>query len=122
MSYISELQKCYPNSYKLRYGIQRYNAYRKWEDKDPTTLTIHETTLNYGGPEEGGWWYQAGYPVLTRCIFSKKQAVQIFVELFEEYEVADQPDLGLTSTHSNYEVNFSNDYAKVYPESKPHYC
>jgi hypothetical protein len=29
------------------------------------TLYIHkyEVSQQYGGPEEGGWWYEAGYPV-----------------------------------------------------------
>ena len=122
MSYLSELQKFYPTTYKVRYAIQRYNAHKEWEHEDPTTITIHETTLNYGGPEEGGWYYQAGFPVLTHCIFSKKQAVQTFIQYFDEYEIAEQPSLGISTTYSNYEVNFNNAYAKVYPEIKPHYC
>jgi hypothetical protein len=122
MSYVSELRKSYPNSWKARLAIQRYQVHQEWEHQDPTTITIHETTLNYGGPEEGGWWYQAGYPVLTHCIFSKKQAVQAFIQYFDEYEVAEQPSLGNSTTYSNYEVNFGNGYATVYPETKPHYC
>lgn len=122
MSYLSELQRFYPRTYKVRYAIQRYQTHKDWEQEDPTTITVHETTLNYGGPEEGGWYYQAGYPVLTHCIFSKKQAIQTFIQYFDEYEIAEQPSLGLSTTYSNYEVNFSNEYAKVYPEIKPHYC
>jgi hypothetical protein len=122
MSYISELKKFYPKTYKLRYAIQRYNAHLEWEHEDPTVVTIHETTLNYGGPEEGGWYYQAGYPVLTHCIFSKKQAVQTFIQYFDEYEIQEQPSLGISTTYSNYEVNFASAYATVYPESKPYYC
>ena len=122
MSYITELKRCYPNSWKARLAIQRYNVHQEWEDQDPSTITIHETTLNYGGPEEGGWWYYAGFPVLTYCIFSKKQAIQTFIELFDEYEIADQPNLSDSTTYRNYEVNFANGYATVYPETKPHYC
>jgi len=122
MSYFTWLKGTYPSTYKTRYALQRYNAHREWEGQDPTTLTVHQTTLNYGGPEEGGWWYEAGYPVQTYCIFNKRQAVQVFINLFDEYELADQPSLGESTTYYNYEVNFSNDYAKVYPESKPYYC
>ncbi len=122
MSYLSELQKFYPRTYKVRYAIERYNAHKEWEHEEPTTITIHETTLNYGGPEEGGWYYQAGIPVLTHCIFSKKQAVQTFIQYFDEYEIAEQPSLGISTTYHNYEVNFANDFAKFYPESKPYYC
>jgi hypothetical protein len=94
----------------------------EWEHQDPTTITIHEQTLNYGGPEEGGWHYYVGYPCLTHCIFSKKQAIKEYLIYSEEYEVWDQPDLGLTSTHSNYDISYSNDYAKFYPTERPYYC
>lgn len=122
MSYFGYLKRTYPSTYKVRYALQRYNSHREWEHQDPTTITVHQTTLNYGGPEEGGWWYQAGYPVQTYCIFSKKQAIQTFIELFDEYELAEQPSLGQSTTYYNYDVNYANDYAKVYPESKPYYC
>ena len=122
MSYVSELRKFYPRTWKARLAINRYNTHLQWEGQDPTTITIHETTLNYGGPEEGGWYYHRGYPCLTHCIFSKKQAIKEYLIYSEEYEVWDQPDLGLTSTDSIYEVNYANDFAKLYPETKPHYC
>jgi hypothetical protein len=95
MSYFTELKKFYPRTYKLRYAIQRYNTHVEWEGQDPS---------------------------VTHCVFSKKQAVQAFIEYFEEYEIADQPSLGLTSTYSNYEVNFDNKYAESYPKQRPHYC
>ncbi len=122
MSYLSDLKRFYPKSYKARIAIQRYNTHLEWEGQDPTTITIHEAVLNYGGPEEGGWWYESGYPCLTHCVFSKKQAIREYLIYAEEYEVWDQPDLGLTSTHGKYDINYSNDYAKLYPESKPYYC
>lgn len=122
MSYISELKKFYPRTYKQRYAINAYNTHKYFEHEDPTVITIHETTLNYGGPEEGGWWYQAGYPVRSHCVFNKKQAIQVFIEYFEEYEVEDQPNLGDTTTRSNIELGFSNELAKCYPTERPRYC
>ena len=122
MSYLSELQKFYPRTYKLRYAIQRYQTHVEWEHEDPTVITIHETTLNYGGPEEGGWYYHVGHPVLTHCIFSKRQAIQTFIQYFDEYEIQERPSLGISTTYSNYEVNFDNKYAAHYPTERPYYC
>jgi len=56
MSYISELKRFYPRTYKARYAINAYNTHKYFEHEDPTVITIHETTLNYGGPEEGNWY------------------------------------------------------------------
>jgi hypothetical protein len=122
MSYISELKKFYPRTYKVRYAVNAYNTHKYFEHEDPTVVTVHQTTLNYGGPEEGGWWYQQGNPVLSHCIFSKKQAIQTYVKYFEEYEIEGQPSLGDTTTSSNIELSFSNGYAQVYPQTRPHYC
>jgi hypothetical protein len=122
MSYLSELRKFYPNSWKARWAIQNYQTHIQFEDKEPTTITLHSTYLRYGGPEEGGWWYQEGYPEETHCIFSKKQAIKKYMQLADEYQIVDQPSLGDTTTSSNWELSFSNDYARMYPSTRPHYC
>lgn len=122
MSYNTWLQATYPRTWKLRRAINSYNIHKEWEGEEPTTITVHETYQCYGGPEEGGWWYNQGWPVQTICIFSKKQGIKAYVQYSDEYEVWDQPDLGLTSTRSNYDINFSNDFAKSYPDQRPVYC
>jgi hypothetical protein len=118
MSYLSDLKRFYPKSYKVRIAIQRYNTHVELEGEEPTTITIHETLLNYGGPEEGGWYYESGYPCLTHCVFSKKQAIKEYLIYSEDYEIWYEHD----PTHGKYDINYSNDYAKLYPESKPYYC
>jgi len=105
MLYIEHLKRSYPRTYKVRYALQQYNTHIEWEGQDPS-----------------GWWYQEGHPCLTHCVFSKKQAVKEYVIYADEYDVWDQPSLGISTTSSNYEVNFSNDYAKHYPEERPYYC
>ena len=59
---------------------------------------------------------------ISHCIFSKRQAVQVYVKYFEEYEIEGQPSLGDTTTRSNIDISFSNELAKAYPESRPYYC
>jgi hypothetical protein len=122
MSYVSELRKFYPRTWKERIALDRYRLHCQWEGQEPTTITIHDTYLCYGGPEEGGWYYHQGYPLQTICIFSKKQAVETYLKYSEEYEVWEQPSLGLSTTESAVEINFANDFAKKYPEQRPYYC
>lgn len=121
MSNFTWLQATYPRTWKVRRALNSYNLHKQWEGEEPTTVTVHETYQRYGGPHEGGWFYIQGYPIQTICIFNKKQAVKAYVEYSDEYEVWDQPDLGLTSTYSNYDINFSNDYARFYPTERPRY-
>ena len=122
MSHLSWLQATYPRTWKLRRALNSYNLHKEWEGEEPTTVTVHETYQRYGGPEEGNWFYTQGYPVQTICIFNKKQAVEAYVKYSDEYEVWDQPDLGISTTVSNYDINFSNDYAQAYPTERPYYC
>ena len=122
MSYLSELQAFYPKSWKQRLAIDQYDGFQEWEDKEPITVTVHQVIQRYGGPEEGGWWFNQGFPERTYCVFSKKQAVKTFIEVCEEYEVWEQPSLGLSTTDYNWEVSFASTTAKHYPEKRPHYC
>ena len=78
MSYVSELRKFYPRTWKERIALERYKLHCQWEGQEPTTITIHDTYLCYGGPEEGGWYYHQGHPLQTICISPRsKQSTPI---------------------------------------------
>ena len=38
------------------------------ERLEPNFITLYETTRHYGGPEEGGWWYNVTTPLKTKAI------------------------------------------------------
>lgn len=100
--------------------ITSYKWYIEVEGKEPTTVMFHECNMQYGGPEEGGWYYQQGWPVKTVCVFSKKQAIREAINLEEEAReiFGDRKDyLGW----DQWSVSFSDGYAKAYPEQRPHY-
>lgn len=97
---------------------ERIDRFCYWYDNycddegEPTTITVHEVCRRYGGPEEGGWHYQEGYPIETICIFSKDQAVQELLRLHAKYE-EDGDNL--------YDICLSQKFAEHYPTTKPHY-
>jgi len=101
--------------------ITSYKWYTEVEGEEPTTITLHECAMRYGGPEEGGWYYQQGWPVKTICVFSKKQAIREAIKLQEwaEEEYGERKDYLGWDTWS---VSFSNGYAKAFPEERPYYC
>jgi len=44
-------------------------AIRNWRgDRRPRFITIYSTTRHYGGPEEGGWWYNWSECLETKSI------------------------------------------------------
>jgi hypothetical protein len=122
MSYLTDMQTFYPKSWRQRLAIQRYKTFCNWENKEPTTITIHELCRRYGGPEEGGWWYDEGYPHTTHCVFSKKQAIKTYLDYQEEYKIYEQSDLGLSTTESAWEISYDTGRAEHFPTKRPYYC
>lgn len=99
---------------------QRTERFASWYDHfvdfegDPTTITVHRVWENYGGPEEGGWYYQCGEPVKTVCIFSRSQALRVLHELHEKYSAPEYEE-------DTYDICLSNRIARWYPDRRPHY-
>ena len=51
-------------------------------------VTVVEIDRVYGGPQEGGWWYDCAYPILEYS-GKKRQAMKVAKKWREEHE---QPD------------------------------
>ena len=78
----------------------------------------------YGGPEEGGWWYDAGIPRISLPIdFLSTDDVEDLVEELEEK----YPDGGKRSSvlygegGYDYQVVIEDKPASYWPEEAPHY-
>lgn len=90
----------------------------------------HAISLEYGGPEEGGWWYEMGIPTgfslgpITDEEAAYEQTRALNELEHERRKVEEEYDytsvLAKMSNHFAYSVE---DYAepKAYPERRPHY-
>lgn len=110
----------YAETARARHWVERYHIYKNFCDQEPTTVCLYTCDANYGGPEEGGWYYESGYPIRTICVFSRKQAIKAAIDLeaYAKSEIGPEKDyLGWPT----YRVCFDNDYAKPYPSTRPHY-
>jgi hypothetical protein len=97
-------------------------------------VNAYAVTRHYGGPEEGGWYYDSGDPVASIPIGydhlntpeelekSEQQAKELLREVFG---LKDDPKNG----RRRYSVNGGEDivicvedeFAKHYPTERPHY-
>jgi hypothetical protein len=110
----------YAKSEVVRRYISLYQMYEDFESKEPTTVCLYECGMYYGGPEEGGWYYERGLPIRTVCVFSKKQAIKeaIDLEAYARSEIGEDTDyLGWAT----YRVCYDDKYAASYPEVRPRY-
>lgn len=104
---------------EARTWIERYN-YNCEYSGEPVVVALYETWTRYGGPEEGGYYYECGFPIKAVCVFNKKQAIRTAIQLQQEAlkEFGSERDyLGWP----NFRVTFEQGYPKPYPEQRPHY-
>jgi hypothetical protein len=91
-----------------------------------------QVSQQYGGPEEGGWWYDSGNPVKERCailIDVTEDLAYAVCRAFNENEHERQKReedyeytsvLSYRSQHFSYDVSTSP-IAEAYPKERPHY-
>lgn len=113
-------------------------------------LNTYETFQAYGGPEEGGWWYECGTPVQSILISSEdyeewmeKTPAEERQELREKatynytqgqaptpvknglggYTFMPGSDVPSTYRQDNsYSSFFEESFAQDYPQERPYYC
>lgn len=76
----------------------------------------------YGGPEEGGWWYDAGQPVLSLRL--PDEDAHAFAEaLHDAFKVLNDTSRSRYSMIGtpDYVVMVEDEEAKPFPEVAPHY-
>ena len=106
-------------------------------------VNVYEVYRAYGGPEEGGWWYDAGEPVFTKVFTDEQEARSFSNEVYEnmpehsgEYRMGysdidgcdpdgNGDDAFLTPGgqwgKGDYRVYFEYEPAKPFPETRPYY-
>jgi len=107
------------------------DAEREPEPAGPFYVHRYEVALQYGGPEEGGWWYTAGDPdpdwqsekfedeelANARC-YELNVGERDRVKQEEQYEFTSV--LAYRSTHYQYDVT-TDAVAGSFPEYRPRY-
>lgn len=92
------------------------------------TVAVYDVELGYGGPEEGGWWYDCG------SIVDKTPPMHFFTQR-EAYDAASQLNVVLAIFVNAYRRHYTNTngdpkrIARVYqghapayfPAKRPHY-
>lgn len=86
-------------------------------------INVYHVRMEYGGPEEGGWWYDTGRPVESRRVAPSDNIEVVLAQTREKYEAENKglpPKWSVNST-GVYEVRQERQPAKPFPEDTPHY-
>lgn len=122
----------------------KFGYFRYFGKENPITLGGVETTIgeavkvadsmryvvlwfntrDYGGPEEGGWFYDTGEP---QKVYAVGPDEDLDAKLGEVREMADKRNVGRRSLGSvlstgRYSVSWENEYPASYPSEVPYYC
>lgn len=97
------------------------------------TVAIFLVDRAYGGPEEGGWYYNCGVPTTDVELADDMHLPRIFKSVFVAREHArmvnealepinkERPDIGSVLSQGRYFAEICDGYPKPYPETRPHY-
>jgi hypothetical protein len=84
-------------------------------------LAIYETARLYGGPEEGGWYYETGRPIRTVFQYTSRRLAQKFAgKLNAEFEERNQAPVG-RNHYCGLFAKVTNHPPVKYPDKKPHW-
>lgn len=84
-------------------------------------VNVYKVTRHYGGPEEGGWWYNAGEPIHTESCDTEAEAESMKARLEQLY--ADQKHGNIYSVNGGVDIDVyvEGHEGKPWPETIPHY-
>jgi hypothetical protein len=107
-----------------------------WEVREGQQTTLHlnlySVRQNYGGPEEGGWWYESGVALgsvplpatweWTGDIYEDDH-LHLEPRVKSAHHEAARLLLNLTAMHDthNYHISLEDHMASDYPRSRPRY-
>jgi hypothetical protein len=88
---------------------------------DVQYINVYEVSQEYGGPEEGGWWFEAGYPVVSEPFRGTDDELDARVEQFREQYADNGYRFSVRPKDADYRVVVEDERGQQYPTERPHY-
>lgn len=84
-------------------------------------MTVYKHDRAYGGPEEGGWYYDCGEPVLHVPLLKCLDVDAVRAELEQLFSNEGRPSVSSVLSRGQYRIDVDYEPGKAYPEETPHY-
>jgi hypothetical protein len=106
-------------------GNELFEQPTSYRDPEYVTVALYTRSRQYGGPEEGGWWYNE-YDLVagTKRSFLAEDAPQaeVYRETLVHRALADRREYRYTDDPYSVLVFGEDESVTHYPLSRPHYC
>lgn len=103
---------------------ETHNESREGEPVEPLYVNVYRVSRYYGGPQEGGWYYDIGEPVESHLIHEgTPEAAKTQQEALQARYADHQPRRNRFSVigGADYVVTVEDHFARGYPEEEPTY-
>jgi len=87
-------------------------------------INAYEVTLGYGGPEEGGWWYDIGLPLGSIPVTSQEEeadARQLLAQRLAPMFEGRRRKSSVAADAADLVICIEDEVAAPYPRERPHY-
>jgi hypothetical protein len=88
------------------YASERSHAY----------VNVYSVDRSYGGPEEGGWWFNSGTPVAAVPVSTEGEEVVATQRLRALFPLSKRP-----WCQTDYRIVLEPNWPEPYPAVRPHY-
>ena len=89
--------------------------------KAPCNITVVRDDRAYGGPEEGGWWYNTREIVEKFNCLTQAEAEARLAQLTEKYIGVSEHDVNSVLSEGVYTIFVGQEIPEEYPTERPHY-
>lgn len=115
--------------FEERYGIDQEGAPYRVEILPANTqpvrcyVNVYLVDRAYGGPEEGGWWYDYGEVVESRHCETLFEVLAEKKKMQAKYDAlnAGLPEISSVNSRGRYGVTLEPRKAAAWPQERPHY-
>jgi hypothetical protein len=91
------------------------------EAQGPFYANVYIVRRLYGGPAEGGWYYDAGWPVESIRFDFKEEADEAAKSQRDKYSNEGRKPIWSVASSGEYRVIVEDHFAEPWPQSKPTY-
>lgn len=86
-------------------------------------ITASERSQGYGGPEEGGWWFDVIEPIASIQVSTKKEAIAAYNFLVNAYaeKYEDERPYYSAAGGVDFIITIEDEIAPFYPKEHPRY-
>lgn len=121
----------------MTHGLDDFEIYTEADPTDEPSpihvVALYHVDRAFGGREEGGWWYDYGYPIPIAESVRLGVEPGIFTTLEEAMHYRDRleplidllndgrPPISSVISEGRYALYITDDYPKPFPDSTPRY-